>query len=81
MGKLIVSNAMTVNGAFESPSSDTWLGSVRKVWVGADVLDGYSDRASSPAASGSPPKAAGRSPAGPAALSFVTFVVKRGTGP
>jgi hypothetical protein len=25
MGKLIVSNAITVNGAFESPSSDTWL--------------------------------------------------------
>jgi hypothetical protein len=28
MGKLIVSNAITVNGAFESSSSDTWLASI-----------------------------------------------------
>jgi hypothetical protein len=25
MGKLIVSNQITVNGAFESPSPDEWL--------------------------------------------------------
>ena len=25
MGKLVVHNAVTVNGAFDSPSPDTWL--------------------------------------------------------